>query len=461
MSVKTPPMEAHNPIRLLRRLLRQLFSELIDIKSDTAAAKTITEISDSIHFRGYNVWILICSAMLASIGLDVNSVAVIIGAMLISPLMSPILGVGLGLGVNDRTLLFRALFNLGAFTAVAFLTACGYFLITPLGELTAEMQARTQPTLLDVMVAFFGGVAGIVSSSRNRITNAVPGVAIATALMPPLCTSAFGLVSGQWPVFLGSLYLYGINAIFIALATFLIVKYLKFPARTYLSPVVQRTVTRTVTLVLIVFLAPSIYFLFRVWQERRAYSQVKQIIESRVASDSTEVLKWELARQDSLTYVKLFLAGHPLPPDSISGLNERLRDAGLRRYRFSVKQVNVDPAELESMKRELSRSLLSMAETMPERYEPQSIEVKPVEPEPNAEQVRSLERELHALFPDLETVAFGMLYQPKDSAGVDTLPTLRLAWKGRFLGGRRADEKSIERFVRERLELDTLVLARP
>ena len=451
-------MEVHNPIRLLRRLSRQLLNELIDIKSDTAAEKTIREISESIHFRGYNVWILICAAMLASIGLDVNSVAVIIGAMLISPLMSPILGVGLALGVNDRTLLFRAIFNLSVFTVVAFLTASGYFLITPLGELTAEMQARTQPTLLDVMVAFFGGVAGIVANSRNQVTVAIPGVAIATALMPPLCTSAFGFVTGEWSVWLGALYLYGINAIFIALATFLIVKYLHFPAKTYVSLQIQRKVTRTITLVLIIFLAPSIYFLVQVWQQRRAYNQVKQIIETRVASDNTEVLKWELARRDTFTFVKLFLAGTPLPQDTISSLNRQLRDAGLKNHRFSVKQVNVDPMELESMKRELSRSLLSIAETMPERFERNGLQD---DDQPNEEQVFALQRELHALFPDLGPIAFGTLYQPKDSAGVDTLPTLHLVWKGRPYGSHAADEKRIRDFVSERLGVDTLILARP
>ncbi len=449
-------METTNLLRLFRRLSRQVLHELIDIRSDAAADKTVKEISESIHFKGYNIWILVCSAMLASIGLDVNSVAVIIGAMLISPLMSPILGVGLGLGINDRMLLFRALFNLAVFTLVAFLTGCIYFLITPLGELTSEMQARTTPNLLDVMVAFFGGVAGIVANSRNQVTVAIPGVAIATALMPPLCTSAFGFVTGDWSVWLGALYLYGINAIFISLATYLIVKYLHFPQKKYVSPSVQRTVTRTITLVLLVFLAPSIYFLVQTWQQRRAYNQVRYIIETRVASERTEVLKWELLRRDSLTMVKVFLAGAPLPQDSIRSFNRQLQAAGLKKYRFVVKQVNVDPSGLEAIKKELSRSLLSIAEQAPERTERDFDR-----PEAASDAVGSLQRELGALFPDLGPVAFGTLYQPRDSSGVDTLPTLQLSWKGRPYVNHAADEKRIREFVRARLGIDTLIVVRP
>ncbi len=180
--------------------------------------------------RGYSLWILVCSTILASIGLDTNSTAVIIGAMLISPLMSPILSVGLSVAIHDKQVLTRSLQNLLIAVAISLSASVIYFFLSPLGEPTPELQARTFPTLLDLMVALFGGISGIVSISRHEQTNAIPGVAIATALMPPLCTAGFGIATANWNYFFGAFYLFFINAVFISLATYLIVRFLHFQA---------------------------------------------------------------------------------------------------------------------------------------------------------------------------------------------------------------------------------------
>ena len=179
------------------------------------------------------MWLLVGAAALASIGLDTNSTAVIIGAMLISPLMSPILGIGLSVGIHDKQLLVRSSRNLAIAVVLSLAASFIYFSISPFANPTAEIEARTYPTLLDVMVALFGGVAGIISSSRSGPSNALPGVAIATALMPPLCTAGYGIATQQWNYFGGAFYLFFINAVFISLATFLIVKYLQFPEKVY------------------------------------------------------------------------------------------------------------------------------------------------------------------------------------------------------------------------------------
>lgn len=204
-------------------------SEILNITDNAQREITIEGIKRDIDFKGFNVWILILAIFIASIGLNVNSTAVIIGAMLISPLMGPIMGVGLSIGINDLFTLKRSLRSFGIAVIVSLVTSTLYFSITPLSDAQSELLARTQPNLLDVFIAFFGGLAGILAGSRKEKNNVVPGVAIATALMPPLCTAGYGIGTGQWNYFLGAFYLFLINSIFIAIATSLVVRYLKFP----------------------------------------------------------------------------------------------------------------------------------------------------------------------------------------------------------------------------------------
>ncbi|WP_346860462.1 DUF389 domain-containing protein [uncultured Draconibacterium sp.] len=209
----------------IRRFLRSVLS----INDGTDIPATIEGIKRDIGFRGPTAWILIFSIFIASIGLNINSTAVIIGAMLISPLMGPILGIGLSIGTNDFETLVRSLKNLGIAVSIALFTSTLYFIITPLTIEQSELLARTKPTILDVMVALFGGFAGILAGSRKEKTNVIPGVAIATALMPPLCTAGYGLATLKLSYFFGAFYLFFINSVFISLATFLVVRYLKFP----------------------------------------------------------------------------------------------------------------------------------------------------------------------------------------------------------------------------------------
>ena len=196
--------------------LKGIFDPSEDRESEV---ETIENICKGINFRGSNLWVLIFAIFIASLGLNVNSTAVIIGAMLISPLMGPIMGIGLGLGINDFELIKKAFRNLAIATVFGILTSTFYFLISPLNEARSELLARTTPTIYDVLIAFFGGMAGIVASSTRLKGNVIPGVAIATALMPPLCTAGFGIASGNFSYFFGAFYLYMINSVFIAFAT--------------------------------------------------------------------------------------------------------------------------------------------------------------------------------------------------------------------------------------------------
>src|SRR5690606_33222346 len=207
--------------------IKAFISELLNIQDDTDRETTVESIKKDISFKGHNAWILVFSIFVASIGLNVSSAAVIIGAMLISPLMGPIVGAGLSLAINDIDTLKRSLMNLAVMVVLSVLTAWLYFSISPIKQETPELIARTYPTILDVLVALFGGLALIVAKTKKgTIASVIMGVAIATALMPPLCTVGYGLAVGNWSYAGGAFYLFSINSVFIALSTFVVAKLL-------------------------------------------------------------------------------------------------------------------------------------------------------------------------------------------------------------------------------------------
>ena len=184
--------------------------------------KVLETVRSSISFRGSNVWILACAIVVASIGLNVNSTAVVIGAMLISPLMGPIIGAGFGLGMYDFELVKKSLKNLLIATLVGLFVSTMYFFLSPFKETQTELLSRTSPNIYDVLIAFFGGLVGVIAITRVEKGNPIPGVAIATALMPPLCTAGYGMAIGNLKFFFGALFLYNINCVFICISTFLI-----------------------------------------------------------------------------------------------------------------------------------------------------------------------------------------------------------------------------------------------
>lgn len=216
--------------------LKDFLTHILNIKDGADIPGTIEGIKKDIDFTGHKAWILILSILIASIGLNVNSTAVIIGAMLISPLMGPILGAGLAVGVNDPETFSRSIRNLATAVGISLVTSTLFFLISPFDTADSELLARTKPTLFDILIAFFGGAAGIIAGSRSEKSNVVPGVAIATALMPPLCTAGFGLANGDWRFFAGAFYLFLLNSIFIWLATYLVVRFINFPKVKFIDP---------------------------------------------------------------------------------------------------------------------------------------------------------------------------------------------------------------------------------
>ena len=246
--------------------LGRFLHERFDLQADGADQREVEEnICRGAEFRGMNLWVLIFATFVASLGLNVNSTAVIIGAMLISPLMGPIMGMGFSVGISDFDLLKRSLRNFGFMVLVSILTSTFYFFVSPLSGAQSELLARTVPTTYDVLIAFFGGLAGIVAQSRkDRTSTVVPGVAIATALMPPLCTAGYGLATWQLQYFIGAFYLFFINTVFIALATYVVVRFLKYRKKTFVDKTRERRVQRSMVAIMLVAVVPSVFVGYRI-----------------------------------------------------------------------------------------------------------------------------------------------------------------------------------------------------
>lgn len=287
-------------------------------------------IREDVTFKGTNIVILVLAIFIASLGLNTNSTAVIIGAMLISPLMGPIIGIGLGIGIQDFELLKRALRNLLIAAAFSMLTSTIYFLISPVAEGHSELLARTSPTIYDVLIGFFGGGAGIVAICSRSKGNVIPGVAIATALMPPLCTAGYGLATLQMHYFLGATYLFIINSIFIGLATFVGVKIFKFKPVATTDPVRAKRVRRLVYTVAILALMPSIYLTYTMLRQSRFEIDASQFINAECQWPDTHVLSSDIKWKKDNKEIDLTLIGKILPQDSLQlALTSQLRFYGL------------------------------------------------------------------------------------------------------------------------------------
>lgn len=292
----------------IRRMLREYFYLEDDKVENTEAVGAIVQ---GVQFKGTNLIILVCAVFIASLGLNMNSTAVIIGAMLISPLMGPIMGIGLGLGIHDMPLIKRCAKNLIVATVFALITSCAYFMMSPINDARSELLARTQPTLYDVMIAFFGGFAGIIATCSKSKGNILPGVAIATALMPPLCTAGYGLATMQWQFLYGAFYLFVINAVYIGLATWLGVIIMKLP-KTDAEWQMKNQKTWIVAIVLLI-LTPSVFTTIGIIQDNVRDAHVSQFVHEEFGKmEKTQLVSYKYVEVDSLRYVEVALLGEPL-----------------------------------------------------------------------------------------------------------------------------------------------------
>ena len=298
--------------------------------------KVSTNIHNGIAFKGTNLWILIFAIFIASLGLNVNSTAVIIGAMLVSPLMGPIMGLGYGMAINDLELLKKSLFSYLFATGVGLATSTVFFLLSPINDAHSEILARTSPNIYDVLIALFGGLAGILATSSKLKGNVIPGVAIATALMPPLCTAGYGLATFQFQFFFGALYLFLINSVFIALATLITARFLKFPFKHLPRKVDEVKAKRIVWVVVIITLLPSLYFGYDIVQQNKFEKNASRFIETEAIFPNDYLLKKIIdTRHKTIT---LTYGGQTINQVEIKKLKSRLSIYNLDSFTLEIRQ---------------------------------------------------------------------------------------------------------------------------
>jgi uncharacterized hydrophobic protein (TIGR00271 family) len=317
----------------------------------------INAIKKGIYFRGTNLWVLIFAVFIASIGLNMNSTAVIIGAMLISPLMGPIMGIGLGAGINDFGLMKTSFINFLVAVFISLIASLLYFLLTPLNEAHSELLARTTPTVFDVFIALFGGLAGIIAVSSKEKGNVIPGVAIATALIPPLCTAGYGLAVGNFYYFFGALYLFFINSVFICVATFLMVRFLRFPLHHYQDPVTEKKVRFWIIIIVMLAFLPSVYIAVIMVKRNIYENNANKFINKEMAFPDNTIIKRNIDPNKRL--ISVFYIGKEVTPQMILSAKSKLPDYHLLNSIINVKQGLKDnsTADLSTMKSQIVQEL--------------------------------------------------------------------------------------------------------
>lgn len=329
--------------------------DAFDLHHDQAHPDKIdAAIRANVRVSGTNMWVLMFAIAVASVGLNVNSTAVIIGAMLISPLMGPIVGIGYGAAVSDVRLIRQSLRNIAISIAVSLLTATLYFSISPLQEAQSELLARTQPNLWDVLIAFFGGSAGMIAITRKEGSNVIPGVAIATALMPPLCTAGYGLAHGNWHYFFGAFYLFSINCVFIAFSSLLFAKLLKLPRRGLMSPSKQRAYRNVIIAVVLAVMTPSAYLATRLVQQELFNTTVSNVVKQVQQEEGFFVLR--SSNDYKHKQVALIVNGAGNAEKITTAVSEGLKQAGVESPDVRVVYAGGNNVQLDALKQELAKN---------------------------------------------------------------------------------------------------------
>lgn len=423
---------------------------IFNIRSEQEEYEVIHKVMESgIVFKGTNLWILIFAIFIASMGLNVNSTAVIIGAMLISPLMGPILGMGYSLATYDFVLLKKSASNYGFAVITGLFTSTVYFLITPINEAHSELLARTQPNIYDVLIALFGGLAGIIAMSSKTKGNVIPGVAIATALMPPLCTAGYGLATANWTYFLGAFYLFTINTVFIGAATLITVRLLKFPIRNYANEKQKTTANRWVTIIAVMTAIPSVYFGYIMVQQERYNQNAASFIRNETFIEGDYLLQSHVnaaAKKISLIY-----GGKEITESEKQTLESKLGFYRLQNTELSIQQgFKINDLDLKKSIQDGSSSELNRirAELVQSQVVLDSIYKK-------KELGKVLLREIKSFFPQVTACSAGQQIFYNDSTATpyylivlqtDSKPLLN------------ADQLKLKSWLSSRLQADSIQL---
>jgi len=409
-----------------------------------APKKVLENVIANISFRGASLWILACAILIASVGLNVNSTAVIIGAMLISPLMGPIVGAGFALATYDFVLLKKSGKNLLIATVVSLSVSAIYFYISPFKEVQSELLARTSPNIYDVLIAFFGGIVGAISITRVEKGNPIPGVAIATALMPPLCTAGFGLATFNFTFFAGAFYLYIINCFFICISTFFIIKFLNYQPVKWTNKIYERRIKYGISFLILVMIIPSFYLAYNLLNQKKFSENVERYISSEFTDKGYTMIYKKLSYNSNPKKIELAFLSQKFDSLTLKRLNKDLEIFGLSNTELIIKQ---DASDIKSeILKEINLQNTNISE--------KDLKINELQTALSEYQINNPElvSEINILFPEIQNVAFGKMqdFVTKDSVTVKTY----LIYKS----DKDTDEKRLRLWLENKMKTKNLTL---
>jgi uncharacterized hydrophobic protein (TIGR00271 family) len=442
--------------------------ELFNIRKNADKEFTRLTILQNIPFRGHTAWLLIFSIMVASVGLNANSTPVVIGAMLISPLMGPIMGAGFAIGTNDIDTFKKSALNFLVMVTLSILTSFIYFKISPLAYESGELLARTTPTFFDVMIAFFGGLAGIVALTKKGFFNVISGVAIATALMPPLCTAGFGLATGNMHFFSGAMYLLLINSFFIALATFLIVKYLHFPVAHYLNSVKRRRISRVIYILAVLVMIPSIMSFIKMYNEEVFKRSATDFINKTIKYEGAQIIKNHIDPANKS--LDVYLIGEVVPQSQIDVWQKELHtypqfaETQLKIYQSADKTQEIEQNLSEKLKQQIldklfkeNKEIIKNKDEQIKRLTNELVKLKQQNQKTNIP-FEQISLETKKLFPYIKQIGFAEIIET-DFNNTDTIPAITVKWQKKLSRSfRKKESKKLINWLQTRMKLDTIKL---
>ncbi|WCO01004.1 DUF389 domain-containing protein [Psychroserpens ponticola] len=453
--------------------IKTFLNELLDFRDDTDRDATITAIKGDVSFKGATAWILVCSIMVASVGLNANSTAVVIGAMLISPLMGPILGIGMAIAINDIDTLKRSLINLAIMIVLSLLTAFLFFKFFPLGnQETSELLGRVKPDIRDVLIAFFGGLALIIArTKKGTIASVIFGVAIATALMPPLCTAGFSLADGNWSYFLGAMNLFTINTIFIALATFLVLKVLRFPMLKYANSAKRRRTANFAALVaVLVMVYPTITFV-KVLKDSGLENDFDSFITDEVKSNRELWFQSGTPNWEEKT-IALYFNGE-VPDATIADLNNEIKkydkikdfkldikgnknrgfDKVVDAYDRAIRDLDQKDLIISGLQKQVEQLELNITNL--------NKQIESKDATSNSVSFTNLSRDAKVRFNELEFFGYSKMLESKDFINIDTVTIANVRWKVSLNDSVvLVRERNLQEWLQGVLKEDTIVIRR-
>ncbi|MDO5510353.1 MAG: DUF389 domain-containing protein [Weeksellaceae bacterium] len=410
--------------------------------------KVLENVKVNLVFRGANLWILACAIVICSVGLNINSTAVVIGAMLISPIMGPIVGAGFALAIYDFELLKRSFKNLFISTFVGLVVAFVYFFVTPFKDTQSEILARTSPTIYDVIIAFFGGIVGVIAITRVEKGNPIPGVAIATALMPPLCTAGFGLATGNFNYFFGAFYLYTINCFFICIATFFIIKFLRYAPVKIVDPEFERRIRFGITVLILLMIVPSFYLAYNLIQEKEFSQKVERFINTEFVNQGYTIIYKNTRYHSNPKRIELAFLTKKFDDQELEQLNDRMPIYDLENTLLDIRQ------DATSLKDEILSEIGQREQVLTEkdiliRNLQQELQQYTVDERKTIDQIR-------ILFPQLQNVSIG---KHQINAHTDSARFLTVVL---YTANRNAtiEREKLETWLQSQLETQDILLIR-